>query len=271
MPTNSEIALVLLARTSQDGGFDSSLFYIIIALVGIFAGLLFLAFFKTRIFPLFRLWYISIVHGRFSFEFQEFFKDNNLRNPHNNCIKDEITLHFLLFYKQVPHATHVGTAVKIEFGNVPFLINYKSLAKRKGTPDCINIAWFGKSRVKVVGYYETVNSAKMRSLYYFIDDRFILGEFVFPELAKSKPEKIRGPIATKYLGGQMPAGDIFYITDSAGDMLNYENNGFSINIRYLCKADPTANQVLTGLFETTGENRPGYLRTMKDEELINRF
>jgi len=262
----------LLARTAKDStSFDSSMLYLIMALVGIFILVLVVVFLRNRVFPLLRLWYISLVYGRYSFEFLEFFKDNNLQNPHNNCVKDEITMHFLVFFRRTKNSAEYLTQSKIEFGDIPFMSTYNHLRKIKGNPDCINITKFSDVRVKLVGYNETLQGMRMKSLHYFIGDTFIMGEYLFADLIRVKPKEIIQSISTKYLNSISPQEDVFYITDSAGNMLNYENNGFSVTIRYLHKGDAQANGILSSAFNFDNEKDIGFMKTLKNEELLNRF
>ena len=263
---------ILLSRATNDGAsLDSSMFTLILALVGLFFLILVLVFLRNRVFPLFRLWYISIVYGRYSFEFLEFFKNNNLQNPHNNCVKDEITMHFLVFFRRTKNSDDYKTSSRIEFGEIPFLMTYKKLVKLKGNPDCINITKFNDSRVKLVGYHETLQGMRMKSLHYFIDDQFVMGEYLFADLLRVKPKEIIGSISAKYLKNVSLDGDVFYITDPEGNMLNYEHNGFAINIRYLCKSNTHTNEILGSVFNFNVEDGNNFMKTLRNEELLNRF
>ena len=263
---------ILLSRATNDGAsLDSSMFTLILALVGLFFLILVLVFLRNRLFPLLKLWYISIAYGRYSFEFLEFFKNNNLQNPHNNCVKDEITMHFLVFFRRIKNSDEHQTSSPIIFGDIPFMTTYKKLVKNKGNPDCINITKFGSCRVKLVGYNEILQGVRMKSLYYFIEDHFVMGEYLFSDLLRVKPKEIAGSISSKYLKNKLLEGDVFYLTDPAGNILNYENNGFAINIRYFYKGDNRTNEVLASVFNFDAENGNNFMKTLKNEELLNRF
>ncbi len=263
---------ILLARTAKDStSFDPSMLYLILALVGLFLLVLLLVFTRARLLPLIKLGYINLVYGRFSFEFLEFFKDNNLRNPHNNCIKDEISMHFYTFYKARRDALFFTTETKIEFGDIPFLMNYKKLIKVKGEPECINVSKFGNHRVKLVGFNETLQNLKMKSMFYFLGEVFVMGEYHFMDISKVRIADIISPLSGKYLKGQTIESDNFYITDPQGDKINYENNGFSITVRYYFRGDAAVNQILDQVFSGVGDNGQALIDTMKHEELLNRF
>jgi len=263
---------ILLAKTGEDGTtFDPSMLYLIIALLGIFVAVLFLLLTRARIFPLIRLGFIRLRYGRYSFEFIEFFKANNIRNPHNNCIKDEISMHFYIFYKPKRDALFFQTETKIDFGKIPFLTSYKKLACSKGEPDCINIARFDHSRVKLVGFNETLQNMKIKTLFYLVEDLFVMGEYHFPDLNRIKADEILTPLTRKYLKNESVHSDNLYITDPSGNKINFENNGFSITIRYLFHGNEKLNSILDSLFGNTGGNGNAFIKTMKQEELLNRL
>jgi hypothetical protein len=263
---------ILLATTAKDSpSFDPSMLYLILALVGLFLLVLLLVFTRAKLFPLIRLGYIHLVYGRYSYEFLEFFKDNNLRNPLNNCVKDEISMHFYTFYKAKRGALFFNTETKIEFGDFPFLMTYKKLCKLKGEPECINVSKFGGSRVKLVGYNETLQNLKMKSMFYFLGDLFVMGEYHFMDINKVRMSDIIVPLTLKYLKGQKTESDNFYITDLQGDKINYENNGFSITVRYYFRGHESTNKILDQVFSNLGDSGQTLINTMKSEELLNRF
>lgn len=266
------IGTVILARTAKDStSFDPSMLYLIMALVGFFIFVLILIFLRRRLFPLFRLGYISLVYGRYSFEFLDFFKDNNLRSPHNNCIKDEITMHFYSFFRKIKNAGEYQTTVNIDFGTVPFMFRYKKMLKTRGAPQCVNVAKFNNARVNVLGYNETIQGMKMKSIHYFINDFFVMGEYIISELQRVKPTSITGTLSSKYLNGVDLPQEVFYITDPNGNMINYEHNGFSINVRYLFRGDETTNEILYSVFGDGTTNGKIFMNALKNEELLNRF
>lgn len=269
---NQALLFILLARTAKDStSFDPSMLYLILALVGLFVFVLLLVLLRNRLFPLLKLFYIRMVYGRYSYEFLEFFKENNLRNPHNNCIKDEISMHFFTFYKPKKDSVIYNTETKIEFGDIPFMTTYHEVVKKKGEPDCINVSKFGNSRVKLVGFNETLQNMSLKSMYYFIEDKFVLGEYHFHDLSKIKVPNILAPLSIKYMKGEKIESDNCFIIDAQGDKINYENNGFSVTIRYLFRGDEKINGILDSVFGNVTGNGETLIRTLKHEELLNRF
>ena len=140
-----------------------------------------------------------------------------------------------------------------------------------GNPECINIARFSESKVRVVGYNEILNGIKMKSLYYFINEQFVMGEYLFSDVHRADPDYIISMLSTKYLDKKEIISDCFYIIDPSGNKLNYENNGFSINIRYLFLGDQKINEILESIFLRGRTSELEFKKAMKHEELLNRF
>ncbi|MBC8315101.1 MAG: hypothetical protein H8E51_06320 [Bacteroidetes bacterium] len=260
--------MILLAG---GGAFEGGFMTLIIALILIFVITLLVIFMRKRIFPIFYLMYVRVFRGKYSFEYLEFFKKHDLRNPLNNCIRDEITIHFSVFFKLLKEASQYKTDIPIEFKDVPYLISYRKLVKQFGTPQCINIARFNQSRVKVVGYNEKFQEKKMKSLFYFIDDQFVMGEFVFSETRRMDPTQVKEVLSQKYLDGETLKSDVIYILGPQGNMLNYHDNGFFAAVKYLYRGDDHLNEIMNNIFAQAHENGKAFKRAMIQEELLNRF
>ncbi len=261
--------MIILAGSG--GAFDGGFLTLVVAIVTIFSIALFVIFLKKNTFPILNLMIIRIFRGKYSFEYLEFFKKNDLRNPLNNCIKDEITLHISVFFKRLKGAIDYPTTVPIEFKDVPFLTSYKNLVKEFGTPNCINIARFDKQRVKVVGYQDTFHQKKMKSLFYFIEDKFFMGEFVFSETRRMDPTQVKEGISEKYLDGVKLEADTLYVEGPLGNILNYHDNGFFASVKYLYRGDSSINEILNNVFLLSSQKGQAFKKAMLQEESLNRF
>ncbi|MEI7661353.1 MAG: hypothetical protein WCK34_04115 [Bacteroidota bacterium] len=150
------------------------------------------------------------------------------------------------------------------------MINSKTLFKSKGKPDCMKVISINDIRFIVAGYHETLQGIRMRSLYFFVNDLFVMGEFLFSDLLRMKPATLVATLSAKYLNGIPVESEVFYIKDTHGNQINYEHNGFSISIKYLYKGDQTTNMVLSAFLES-GELSENDLMTMGNDELLDRF
>jgi hypothetical protein len=261
----------MIVLASGGGAFDGGFLTLVVVIVAIFSISLFVIFLKKNTFPLLNLILIKIFNGKYSFEYLEFFKKNDLRNPLTNCIKDEITLHISVFFQRLKGAVDYTTEIPIEFKDIPFLSSYKTLVQKFGTPDCINIARFEKNRVKVVGYHETFHQKKMKSLFYFLEDEFFMGEFVFSETRRMDPTQVKEGISEKYLDGVNLEADTLYVEGPLGNILNYHDNGFFSSVKYLYRGDLRINEVLNNVFLLSSQKGQAFKKAMIQEESLNRF
>jgi len=268
----SNISAILLAGSAKDNFlFDPNIFTLVLSVVSIFLFALLFVFLRKRVVQTIRERYIAMVYGRYSFEFLTFFKENNIRSPYNGCIKDEITMHLMVFFRKIKNSQEFQTNTTIDYGQIPFMTNSKNLFKIKGKPDCMKVAAFNDLKFMVIGYGETLQGLRMKSMFFFLNDRFIMGEFLFSDLLRLKPANMAGTLSSKYLNGASIEKEVFYITDSTGNMLNYENNGFSISIKYLFNGDDTTNKILTELFFAGTTQSEIYVNAFRNEELLDRF
>jgi len=264
--------IFFLARTAKSStSFDPSMLSLILVLILLFVGVLALIFLRKRIIPLIQLSALRIFYGQYSFEYLEFFKKNDLRNPLNNCIKDEITLHFSVFFRKFNNADTYHTDVPIEFKDIPFMTSYSRIVKQFGTPSCINIARFGTARVRVIGYSETFHQKKMKSLYYFIEDHFVMGEYIFSEHRRMDPGPVKEALSTKYLSGEHLPSDRIYIEDGKRHQLNFHDNGFYASVKYIYLGDSAIMEILNNVFNPMDDSGQALRKAMIQEELLNRF
>jgi hypothetical protein len=135
----------------------------------------------------------------------------------------------------------------------------------------MNIAKFDSTRAKVVGYNDTFEEIKMKSLYYFIGETFFMGELIFSETRRIDPEKVISLISKKYLKGQKVSADSFYITDPKGHKIHFHDNGFYCAVKYLCTSDPDINKILDKVFSQLDPKNEEFRRAMAQEELLNRL
>jgi hypothetical protein len=268
---SSVISSILLAGSLKSGSsMDPGMMYLVMVVISLFIFVILFIFLRKRVVLLVRLWYVTLLYGRYSHEFLTFFKENNLRSPINGCIKDEITLHLLVFYRKVKNAQEFLTNTNIDFGQVPFMSTTKALFNIKGKPDCMKVVTVNDSRFMVAGYNETLQGLRMKSLYFFVNGAFVMGEFSFSELMRLNPANMIKTLSSKYLNGTPVDNDVFYIRDTKGNQLNYEHNGFTVSIKYLYMSDDKTNKVLSSL-STIGELTEYDPIVPGNDELLNRF
>ena len=111
----------------------------------------------------------------------------------------------------------------------------------------------------------------MKSLFYLIDNQFVMGEFVFSETRRMDPAQVKEALSEKYLKGEALPGDSFYIKGPQGNILNFHDNGFFAAVKYLYRGDDDLNEIMTEVFAQADVNGKAFKKAMIQEELLNRF
>ncbi len=241
-----------------------------IAISFILLGLVFLLW-RKWIIRLLHLWFISVRYGKYSHEFCSFFKDNDMVSPYIACLKDQITSHFVIFIRKLEDSLEFQTNSPIDYEGIPFMVNTHYVIKHKGTPECVNVASLSDIKFLVMGYNEYIHGIKMKSMYFFVNDHFVMGEFLFSDLKHTSTSALIETISSKYLNGKVPEKEFFYIKDKDGNQLNFENNGFSISIKYLFRGDQTTNHILTESYLPNDNRSERTLAQLRNEELLDRL
>jgi hypothetical protein len=239
-------------------------------LIGFLGILLFLfllgfIFYREQLTGHLKLYFIIFKHGRYSYEFIHFFKEKDLLNPHNTCLKDELILHFMAFIREIPSVPKMLTEKKIEFPNVSETVTEKKLRKIRGKPDCYSVFRISDSDIQVVGYYDVLKKDKVKILYFFINGSFVMGEYLFPDVSRIAIKDLIHTISANYLQGYPIDGECFYIKDQGGNLLNFNNELFYISVKYLSDPENTNIPLLQSLFlqgqNTSRPNDPGSLKS----------
>lgn len=191
--------------------------------------------------------YTSIVHGKYSLKYVNLFKRNNLRSPFTPCIKDEFIFHVLMFIIKSPKAETFSTSNKIQFGNIPFSTTYKEVFFNKGIPYCFNAMMVGSHEIKVVGYQELVNKTRFKSVYFFINDKFCVGEYLFSDVGKVESLDISKILMKKYISDSIDEKEELYIEDGNGNIIYYRDNGFETSIKYCNFGNKDVKQIIFDL------------------------
>lgn len=174
----------------------------------------------------------KLKYGSYSLEYVNLFKKNNLRSPFAPCIKDDFAFHIMMYLKKSEDIKLFKTNEPIQFGNVTFDSHFKDIFKTKGVPTCFNAFIFNDHEINTLGYSEYFLNKKIKSIYYFADSHFILGEYVFTEKAFDFSIDLSKMILDKYTTEKANDNEEFFILGDDGNSVHFLNNGFEISIKY---------------------------------------
>jgi len=223
--------------------------------------------FKIRIY----LFFIKAVKGKFSYEYVQFYKDHNIRSPFVPCLKDEILMKLIMFLDLNNRSQIFKTHLTIQFGNTKFLEPYHNIYKSKGKPICFNSLKENKIDFKVVGYRENFLEEGIKALYYFVNDKLIMGEYVFLDVSRSNSDNIIELLCKKYEIGLKVETETFYVDDDDNSQIYFENNGFDISIKYFYKKDRESIELLKNVQNNLKINKNKIQKSEYQKQLFDKL
>ncbi len=207
--------------------------YIILFLI--FAIIVFLAIIS---YPRIKLFLLKIFYSKYNYRYINVYKKYTNRSPHGYCIKDEFIYHILVFNDRDEKFEKYSTVKEIKFGDVEYFTTYQEIKKQKGKPYCFNSYYLNnKYDIKILGYRDSMYNTTIRVLYYFIDDEFFMGEYVFKGTLADRAKRISKIIHEKYLGRKTEANEKFYIDGPYDSTIHFTDTGFSLIIKYFSNGD----------------------------------
>jgi hypothetical protein len=189
---------------------------------------------------------IRVIYGRFSYEFFHFYKKYFIRSPYQYCFRDELIAH-LLFMVSKKESPSFKSSKEIYFENTPYYISYKDFLKKKGNPYCFNAFAFSQPDfvIKAIGYQATIAGSKAILVFYFMDDSFFMGEYIF----KNPKNDIKASLIDFFLEKKDIPGDNFYIENGEDRLIHFQDTGFTVDIKYLNMENKTIIQKLNHYYD----------------------
>jgi hypothetical protein len=185
---------------------------------------------------------VRMIYGQFSFEFYHLYKKYFIRSPYQYCFRDEFITHLLYVISKKEEIPSYKSGKDIYFENTPYFINYKDFLKKKGMPHCFNAFAFNEPDfiIKAVGYQAMIAGSKAILVYYFMDDSFFMGEYIF----KNPKNNIKASLTDYFLDKDDFSTDNFYIENTKDRIIHYQDTGFTIDIKYLTKENQAIIEIL---------------------------
>ena len=210
----------------------------------------------------------KLIHGEYSFQYVDLFRRNGLRSPFLRCVKDEFHFHILMFIKKDPKLKVFDTSETIQFGNTTSSLTPDELQKTKGLPFCFNAFMFGEYEVIMIGYHETIQNTKLKSVYVFANGVYIMGEYCFTDIKKDNSLSISKTLIKKYTSDSIESFDRFYIKDKNKNYIYFADNGFDICVKYFLASDAKSKEIYSkfaNLILKTDENNTDLIESKLSE------
>jgi hypothetical protein len=192
------------------------------------------------------LTFLKMVYGHYSYEFISTYKKYFIRSPFQYCFRDDFVAHLLFVLYKKEDVPSFKSARDIYFENTPYFISYKEFLKQKGAPYCFNAFVFQKLdfEIKAVGYQANIAGSKAITVFYFMNDSFFMGEYIF----KNPKTDIKTSLINHFLESKEIDDDNFYIDNTKNRIIHYQDTGFTVDIKYLNREDSAIIQNLTGYY-----------------------
>lgn len=223
------------------------------AIGGLLLLVLFIVFFK----PI-RLFLIKLFLTHYSFSYVRVFRKYFYKNPFVHCIKDSFEHRARHFHEHEKNSQFFTTKADISFNKIPFYTSFAKIKKIKQKPYCFNAYKLGKHYVKVIGYKESLAQLGCNVLFYFLDKKFFLGEYVFKDPTEKTVKNILTLLQDKYIDKKQDIVEIenskFYITHDNGSRIFYRYNGFSVTISYINIKAGNLQDKFDDVFKTLSKN-----------------
>jgi hypothetical protein len=195
-----------------------------------------------------------MVYGEYSLEFFRLFKKYYIRSPFQYCFRDEFITHLLFVLEKQDGIPKYKSPKEIFFEKTPYFIPYKDFLKQKGEPYCFNAFSFRNPDfvIKAVGYHDKIAGSKAVIVFYFMNDLFFMGEYIF----RNPKTRVRESLVGHFLEGIEVENDNFYIENTRKRVVHYQDTGFTVDIKYLTEEN-----------DQVTENLRAYLHQIKNKKL----
>lgn len=201
-------------------------------------------------YPLIHIVFTRMLFGKFSAKYIEVHKKYTGKSPYGYCIKDDFVNHIAAFYASRANLPVYNSDQEIRFGKVPFGIKFKEVFRTNKTPFCVNSFRFGNFDLKMLGYRAELYESEMKTYYYFVDNKFFMGEYTFKAPSEDKLNEVAHVIRKKYLSGKPDTTFNFRINGANDTSLRFENTGFNLSVKYLDESDQEINDKLESYWNT---------------------
>ena len=218
-----------------------------------------------RLYPLIRIFTARIVFGKYSARRINLYKKFTGKSPFAYCIKDDFINYIAGFYQKINSLDSFDTEQEITYSDIPFGASFGEVLNKNGKPLCVNAHRLETFDLKVIGYRETLFSTEIKSYYFFLNNRFFMGEYIFKETGNDKIAELAQILHKKYLGGLKAKSDNFLIRGANQSFIRFEHSGFYLSIKYLSRADQKIAEMLDQYWAITVKKPVDNISSFEEE------
>lgn len=238
----------------------------------IFLGVLFLlVVLLIWFYPVFHILFSKLIFGKFSARYIDVHKKYTGKSPYGYCIKDDFVNHIASFYKNLSTIPVYDTEVPVVFGKIPYGATFKEVFTINPKPFCVNSFRLEFFELKMLGYRSEMFETEMKSYFYFVNNRFFMGEYTFKNPNEAKLNEVATILRKKYLNGVKDDSLNFMIRAVNDAKLRFENTGFNLSVKYLDRSNQDVNDKIEHYWNSAIKKGFEELATDFETELYERL
>ena len=174
----------------------------------------------------------KLIYGKYSNKFNQFCQLNDIPTPYRLCYHDDPDHHiYEALFRNEKYKT-LMTAQGIVFERTPFYSSRKSMLKKYRSVYGYSIMKLYDRTLRVYCFRKDVFGHRVKFLFYFLDDLYVMGEYIFLSYTKDKVTFVANELIQQYKLDYTYQGDNFYIENNMQERIMFSDTGFDLNIRF---------------------------------------
>lgn len=182
----------------------------------------------------FKVFTYRIIYGDYHINYLKLFEKGNSFLDSNYYSKSDLYNQVSLIRSTLNKQEKQLTKEPLFFQNIEFGIGTKKLISILGKPISCDVLVINTQKVVSLEYYIQPNNVVDKYVFFFLEDSYYLGEFIFNKINESFSNQLLDRIIVKY-GCKIAEDNELLIQNSNGNNLLYKDFGFRISVSYFNK------------------------------------
>ncbi|MBC8343873.1 MAG: hypothetical protein ISR55_11335 [Bacteroidetes bacterium] len=177
-------------------------------------------------------YFIQFFYGKYSSRLNRYCQQKDIPTPYNLCYHDDPDHHiFDILYRNDKYAV-AQTEGEIKFQRTNFFTSRKKILKQYKPVYGYSIMEINKNTLRVYCFRKDIFGRRAKILFYFLNDVFIMGEYIFISYSPKKVSSVAQKLIQQQKLDYQYANENFYIENSNSERIIFTDSGFNLSIRY---------------------------------------
>ncbi|NOR88464.1 MAG: hypothetical protein GQ527_12725 [Bacteroidales bacterium] len=183
------------------------------------------------------------------------YKKFTKKKPHPYCFKDDFYYHLLSINSAANCKDPYISNREFSFDDLNFNIDFKQIVAEKGHPDCFTMSDEKGVPLQVAGYKSRMFHSNEKTLLYFCNKNYFMGEYVFSELGTDTPSLIV-EILRKEFHSEIKYAKNITIKDKSGNCLFFTDTGFHLSIKFFNERNESVRKIAEFINNVNSQENP---------------